>query len=95
MIMDRSCQTRVIDSPEPGDFAVRAHRGGPYMPASIHRHELGAQALRHGWKDVLTADVFGMPASVMDVWHYGWRADDPQTIAPLYLDAVGRENVYV
>jgi len=94
MILDRPYQERVIDSPEPGDFVVRAYRGGPWLPARIERHELGAHALRHGWKDALTASVFGQAAPVMNVWNYGQRVSDFHAAATLYLDAVGKENLY-
>jgi len=95
--LDRDQQTRRVDMPEPGTFQVRAYRGGPVMPARIHRLEPGVHALRHGWSEMMTADVFGQPADPMKVWTYGWRVhpDNIEAVGTMYLDAVGNETLHV
>lgn len=89
-------QRRPISHPSPGCFEVRAWRGGPHLPARITRLMPGGHALRHGWGDVLVADVFGDPVEVESLWFYGRRIhpDDHEAVATEYLDAVGCESLY-
>lgn len=94
--LGRDMQGRMIARPEPGFFQVRAWRGGPHLPARIIRLTPGAHALRHGWTEILAADVFGDGVDVERVWHHGYRVhpDDHEAIGTEYLDAVGADNLY-
>jgi len=74
--------SRRIDQPQPGYFTLRLVKGGPFVPARIHRTchctvNGGDDNAAHDWREscdrypFLAGEIDGKPANVDRIWTSG------------------------